>query len=47
MADERMNRCSGCTHLLFSGMIEPIAYCEVTGWPIDPEGPACISKKAQ
>ena len=36
-------KCRDCEHCVLSGWWDPQKVCDLDGWPIDPNGSACIS----
>lgn len=36
-------KCRNCLHCVSSGWWDPQRVCEISGFPVDKDGPACIS----
>lgn len=41
--NEKTLKCRDCIHYRLSGWWDPQRVCEIGGFPVDKDGPACIS----
>ena len=39
-------KCRDCLHYKLTGWWDPQKTCEISGFPVDKDGPACISYKS-